>query len=190
MSDYSQGFKVGDKVKIETIAWGENSQWVGQVGEVVRVDPRDYNQPLKVKFTDTQGVSREEWVKTATKHVGTVLELKQAIYKKAMELKEEHDWCDEADRFLKELGAFPTVVFNEPPQGSVIGFEHVSGHYVYRRMTGYRDGERSWSCTGDDDDYTWNQVRERHQHSTIRVLFRPQPGVALPDAVEKIETWA
>lgn len=190
MSDYSQGLAVGDKVRIDSIAWGENSQWVGQTGVVTVIDRRDYNQPIKVKFKDTNGVEREEWVKTASKAVPTVLELKKAIYEKAKELQQAEDWCDETDRFLRDLGAMPTVTFTEPKQGSVVGFDNISGHYVYRRMTGYRDGERSWVCTGDEDDYTWAQLRERHPHSTFRVLFEPTPGVELPPAVEKIETWA
>lgn len=190
MSDYSQGLVVGDKVRIDSIAWGENSQWIGQVGEVVRVDRNDYNQPIKVKFKDTNNVEREEWVKTASKFVPTVLDLKKAIYEKTMALKEQHDWCDEADRFLNELGAKPTVTFVEPRQGSVIGFDNVSGHYVYRRMTGYRDGESSWSCTGHDEDYTFAQVLERHPNATMRVLFQPTPGADLPPVVQKIEAWA
>lgn len=192
MADYSQGLVVGDKVRIDSIAWSENSQWVGSEGEVVRVDRLDFHQPIKVKFT-FDGTEREEWVKTATKlnvTPATVLELKQAVYKKAMELKAENDWCDEADRFLKELGAYPNITIPEPKEGTVLGFYEVTGHYVYRRCSGTREGGPNWSCTGDDHDYTWAQVLGRHNLDSFRVIWTPTPGAELPPKLEKVETWA
>lgn len=191
MTDYSQGLVVGDRVRIDSIAWSENSQWVGSEGEVVRVDRLDFHQPIKVKFT-FGGLEREEWVKTATKlnvTPATVLELKQAVYKKAMELKAENDWCDEADRFLKELGAYPTITIPEPKEGTVLGFYEVTGHYVYRRCSGTFDGGRNWSCTGDDGEFTWAQVLTRHNLDSFRVLFSPGTSPN-PPQLEKVETWA
>lgn len=190
MADYSNGAQVGQRVKVETIAWGENQHFIGREGVVVRVDRNDVHQPIKVKLDST---GTEEWVKTvsliSTLPLSELGQFKKKLYDEVMRKKEDKDWCDDADAFLREVGAMPTEVTPEPPQGSVIGLDTVSGHYVYRRMTGYRDGERSWSRTGDEEDYTWTEVLADNGGSTIRVLFQPEPGTALPKAVVKQQSW-
>lgn len=188
MADYSNGRLVGDRVKVETIAWGENPHFIGKTGTVVRVDRNDVHQPIKVKLDDT---GTEEWVKTVSpipvggEPVTELGKFKKKLYDTVMAKKAEHDWCDDADDILRTLGAFPKETTPEPKEGSVVGFEGISGRYVYRRMTGYLNGSRSWSKTGDEDEYSWEQVLRNHPRDTVRILFEPGVG-PLPKEIAKV----